>query len=188
MLATDLLSLVHEQPEGAVFAPDRKHRYLLWRRILQCDLLMPARGICLFNMLNPSTADESEEDPTVRRTIDYASRWGCSTLIVTNMYGWMSTDKEALCGLPDPVGRDNDLWIAAAAAAADIVIAAWGNGPSKLDIRPRARHVLRLIDRPTMCLGITEEGNPWHPLYRPKTFQPIPYTSEFMDAAATPPS
>lgn len=178
-MSPDCILKLLDEPTGAVFSddPDRKYRYLLWRWIPQPSLLERCRGICLFHMLNPSTADEKKLDPTVRRALGYATRWGCTSLVVTNTYGWRSTDKRALRNLEDPVGPDNDAWITVAAALADIVVVGWGDGPAGMDITPRVRSVMKLIRRPAVCLGITDAGNPRHPLYRPADFEPIPYTA-----------
>lgn len=160
--------------QGGVFSPTRVHRYLWWTP-LQLDLLRPRRGTCLFCMLNPSKADERRRDPTVERCRGFAMSLGCSLLMVANLYAWRATDKDQLCVVDDPVGPDNDEAIRVAAAAADLVVVGWGDGPAKLDITPRARQVVELIGRPALCLGTTEAGMPRHPLYIPGAFEPVPY-------------
>src|SRR5689334_17692530 len=106
---------------GATFSPCRRWRYLLWRR---WDASKPVAN---FLMLNPSTADEVKLDPTCSRARDYAERWGYGALIVTNVFGFRSTDPLLMKREKDPVGPGNDSAIVRAAKQADIVVCAWGN-------------------------------------------------------------
>src|SRR6185295_2456507 len=87
---------------GATFSSCRRWRYLLWRR---WDEKKPVAN---FLMLNPSTADETQLDPTCSRARDYAERWGYGALIVTNVFGWRSTDPDVMKAAKDPVGPGND--------------------------------------------------------------------------------
>jgi len=120
----------------------------------------------LFVMLNPSTADASQDDPTIRRCIGLAKREGCGSLEVVNLFAFRATDPRALVKARDPVGPLNDHWIVGASDRAEVIVAAWGASlpagkPSK---RPAA--VLRLLaDRDVMALGLTNGGCPRHPLY-----------------------
>jgi hypothetical protein len=90
---------------SAVFSTCRRYRYVL-RRIW--DRSTPP---AMFVGLNPSTADEVKDDPTVRRCIGYAKRWGFGGLIMTNIFAFRSTDPNALVELDDPVGPRNDAWL-----------------------------------------------------------------------------
>ena len=119
--------------------------------------------------LNPSTADEVHNDPTVTRCIRYAQRWGYGRLLMTNAYGLRSTDPRGLREVADPVGPRNDHWIRRCATEADRVLIAWGNHGTE-----RAPRLLRLLDE-VWCLGITKTGQPKHPLYLRADLEPVPY-------------
>lgn len=140
---------------SAVFSPCRRYRYVL-RRIW--DRTTPP---AMFVGLNPSTADEVKDDPTVRRCIGYARRWGFGGLVMTNIFAFRSTDPNALVELDDPVGPRNDAWLRRLQRRAGVVVAAWGVWGSLGD---REGRVMELLDEP-WCLGVTKQGSPRHPLY-----------------------
>jgi hypothetical protein len=141
---------------GAMLSPCRTYRYTLDRT---WDASLP---VALFIMLNPSTADASEDDPTIRRCRSFATREGCGGLTVVNLFALRSTDPAALTSHPDPVGPDNDTRIALALDRQPaVVIAAWGSHPFA---RSRARQVAAPLAR-LRCLGTTKGGDPRHPLY-----------------------
>src|SRR5438094_9798340 len=114
---------------GAVFSKCRRWRYLLWRR---WDEKRPSAN---FLMLNPSTADETQLDPSCTRARDYAARWGFGGLLVTNIFAWRATDPEQMKAARDPVGRGNDRAILRAAREAAIVVCAWGNHGTRSEER-----------------------------------------------------
>ena len=87
---------------AAAFSPDRRYRYTLRR---QWDDALP---YCLFVMLNPSTADATQDDPTIRRCIGFTKAWGFGGLLVGNLFALRSTDPAALYHADDPVGPEND--------------------------------------------------------------------------------
>jgi hypothetical protein len=140
---------------AAEFSPCRRYRYTLWRR---WDAGKP---YCQFVGLNPSTADETHDDPTVRRCIDFAKRWGYGALCMTNLFAFRATDPEVMKAAEEPVGLMNDAWLKDVAARAGVVVAAWGVHGDHLD---RARRALPLLGQ-VRCLGLTKEGHPRHPLY-----------------------
>jgi hypothetical protein len=146
---------------SAVFSFCRRYRYLLVRRVGFGD------RVVAFLMLNPSTADEANNDPTIRRCIDFATRDGFGVLRILNLFAWRSTDPRGLLEVADPVGADNDATILATAADAEIVICAWGVHGR---LHGRANAVLAIL-RPhadkLRCLGLTKSGAPRHPLYLP---------------------
>lgn len=144
---------------GATFSPCRRYRYRLWR------IWDESARKAVFVMLNPSTADEVENDPTVERCERRAREMGFGGLVVVNLFALRSTDPEALYGHPDPVGPDNDIVIIRAAQAAGIVICAWG-GHGKLNGRDEhVKQMLRRIGAPLHYLKLNKDGSPGHPLY-----------------------
>lgn len=152
---------------GAEFSDCRKWRYLLWRRWDQ-------RGaIANFLMLNPSTADEAKLDPTCARARAYAEAWGYGALIVTNVFGWRSTDPRALARVRDPVGTGNDAAILRAAKEADLVVCAWGNHGG--DRGRLVEELLRKEKTQLHALKLTGSGQPGHPLYLRKSLKATPW-------------
>lgn len=151
---------------GAVFSPCRRWRYALWR-IWDSD-----HPLLHFIMLNPSTADENANDPTVERCERRAREWGYGGLIVTNIFAWRSTDPRALLEVADPIGPENDSVIAKAVALARDTICAWG-------VHGRTRGVAllggALLGSRLYALSFTNDGTPGHPLYVPYSAEPVPY-------------
>ncbi len=142
---------------GAWQDPGESYRYALWRR---WDLARPR--VC-FVLLNPSTAGAAQDDPTIRRCLGFARRWGFGSLEVVNLFAWRSTDPAALRLVPDPIGPRNDRAIRRSAARARTVVVGWGEAGGLLG---RDRDVTRLLSgRPLLCLGVTRRGRPRHPLY-----------------------
>ena len=144
---------------------DGPYRYRLWRRWDDADTL-------LFVMLNPSTADHQRDDPTLRRCMGFARRWGFGGVEVVNLFAWRATRPRALREAPDPVGPRNDQVIAEAAACCAAVIAAWGAHGALRDRAAVVRAALRAAS--PRCLGLTAAGQPRHPLYVPADAQPMP--------------
>ena len=144
---------------GAVFSDCGRYRTLLWRRWDRS--VAPAN----FLLLNPSTADEIKNDPTVERCERRARAMGYGGLIVTNAFALRSTDPKALYAEPDPVGPGNPEAIVEAARAAALVVCGWG------------RSLLRMLTEAGAvphALAITADGSPKHPLYVGYATQPAP--------------
>ncbi len=154
----------------AVLSDDGQYRYLL-TRTWQPDVVKAT-----FVMLNPSTADASVDDPTIRRCIGFARSWGMGGIAVLNLYALRSTDPEALWSHPDPVGPENDEWLRTAGEDSPWhgkgpLIAAWG-----AHARPdRVARFLELVERPVEALHVTKAGAPGHPLYLPATSELKPW-------------
>lgn len=106
---------------GAKLSDDRLYRYGLWRK-------WDDRPKVMFIGLNPSTADEVEDDPTIRRCIGFANSWGYGGIVVANLFGFRATDPTALQKATDPIGPENDEWLYRLADEAALVVGAWGNG------------------------------------------------------------
>lgn len=150
---SDLLSA----ESGAEFSACRNYRYALWRRWEH------GAPYVLFIGLNPSTANEHEDDPTIRRCKRFAADWGYGGLYMANLFALRATDPRAMLAHHEPVGIDNDVWLQDLARSAGVVVCAWGSHGSHLE---RDRHCRALLAaRDLMCLGTTRDGQPRHPLY-----------------------
>lgn len=154
--------VVRDHERGsAVFSADLQYRYRLTRR-LEGGLAGFGAKVA-FVMLNPSTADESVDDPTIRRCVGFANRWGAGTLLVVNLFALRATDPDVLLEHPDPVGEFNDEVIARTLDEADVTVAAWG---AHRAAGARARELERqLTIAGVVALGTTADGWPRHPLY-----------------------
>lgn len=150
----------------AVFDRSEVYRYSLGRRWAK-----GGRRVC-FCLLNPSTADASVLDPTLTRCYGYARAWGFSGMDVTNVFALRSTDPKGLREVADPIGPDNDAHIAKLAKNADLVVAGWGTHARLNDRHQQALELLRSVCEP-MCLGVTKEGYPKHPLYLRADLEPV---------------
>jgi hypothetical protein len=122
----------------------------------------------LFVMLNPSIADATTDDPTLRRCLAFARTWGFGYLDVCNLFAHRSAHPDVLKAVADPVGPRNDRVIAEVAARANRIVVAWG---ARGSLRDRAERVLSAIltQPPLHCFGRTCAGEPRHPLYLPQT-------------------
>lgn len=156
---------------GAILSEDRVYRYVLWR------IWDRSKKPCLWIGLNPSTADETEDDPTIRRCMGFARDWGHGGIYMCNIYPYRATDpaeldKATVDILGEPHRNHKLLW--RCAAQSDRVVAAWGASHPvdqvteqmiRMNIEPRQR---------VQCLGTTKDGHPRHPLYIKKTTRPRP--------------
>lgn len=139
---------------SAVLAPDGRYRYRLDRH------WGVGPGV-LFVMLNPSTADATHDDPTLRRCIGFALDWGYASLTVANLYAYRATDPAELKKVTDPVGPECDHYLEQCTGEASLIVAAWG-----MHAQPgRVEQVRRLLGPEVMALAWTKAGQPRHPLY-----------------------
>jgi hypothetical protein len=153
---------------GAKFSPCRRYRYALWRR------WGPGKLIAFIG-LNPSTADERDDDPTIRRCLGFTRAWGGEALVMLNLFAWRATFPADLKRAAHPIGDDNDAAIVALAGAADTVVAAWGVDGAWRHRGFVVAAKLRAAGVPLLCLGRTKAGQPRHPLYLPADAAPEPY-------------
>lgn len=151
------------------FSPCRTWRYTLTR------MWDKTKQPVMFVALNPSTADEVRNDPTVRRCMGYARFWGYGGLVMTNIFAFRATDPRVMKAAKDPVGPENDSWLQRKAETAGIVVAAWGTHGVYRGREDAVR--LMFIQRKVrlMCLGKTKGGHPKHPLYLPKDAPLVPW-------------
>ena len=125
----------------------------------------------MFLMLNPSTADAIEDDPTLRRCISYAKAWGYGGVIKANLFAYRSTDFSILYKLDDPIGPLTDKYLRKLKSKSDLVIAAWGNWGTYLDRNQKIRKIFPELH----CLKVNSTGEPAHPLYLRKELTPFNY-------------
>lgn len=161
------------------FSPDRVYRFTLWRE-WDCDLLTgcaddlpnPNRYV-QFIGLNPSTADETKDDPTIRRCIGFAKAWGYGALCMTNLFAFRATDPNVMKASQNPTGgKPNNNFLLQVASEAGLIIAAWGTHG---DFNQRAEGVKCLLHEAGVGLshlGLTAGGHPKHPLYLKKNLIP----------------
>lgn len=154
---------------SATFSPCRQYRYTLTRTWSTQDKPW------MFLMLNPSTADEVVNDPTVSRCQARAKSAGAGGLIVTNIFAWRSTDPQALYGHQDPVGPDNDRAILEMATQAGRVICAWGNHGELAGRGEAVRTMLLGAGCTPYVLALNKGGSPKHPLYVSNKTQASPW-------------
>ena len=115
----------------------------------------------LFIMLNPSTADEHIDDPTIRRCISFAYSNGFGGITVVNLFAFRSSSPKDLKLQSDPIGPENDDWIRSMSECHDVIIAAWGNHGSYMNRGDAIRDKIQNLK----CLGMNKSGQPKHPLY-----------------------
>jgi hypothetical protein len=155
-----------DAPSTAVYSDCEHYRYLLTR---VWDDTAPR---ALFVMLNPSTATEVQNDPTVERCERRARALGFGGFRVTNIFAWRETDPKKMRAAADPVGPENDGAIAESCAWADRILAAWGAHGAHLNRGAQVEALLRDTGRAVHHLGLTQAGHPKHPLYIAYTQQP----------------
>ncbi len=149
----------------ATFSSCQSYRYSLLRE------WSATQNKVLFIGLNPSTADATTDDPTIRRCIGFAKAWGFGGLYMGNLFAFRSTDPRGLLNASDPVGPDNDAILLKLSRMVSLVVAAWGNHGVLMD---RASHVKTLC-RPLSVLKLNRSGQPAHPLYLKKDMSPTPW-------------
>lgn len=162
-----MITRTHQKGDAhsvAVYSPCERYRYSL-TRTWDAD-----GGRALFVMLNPSTATEVQNDPTVERCERRARTLGFGSFRVTNIFAWRDTDPRKMRAAPDPIGPGNDTAILDSAANwirhdHDRIICAWGAHGDHLDRGAAVEALLRATNRPLFSLGLTKAGHPKHPLY-----------------------
>jgi len=129
----------------------------------------------MFIGLNPSTADETNDDPTVRRCINYARDWGYNGLCMTNLFAYRATDPREMMAVDDPVGWENDDTLWRVAVEAGIVVCAWGNHGKHQNRSYEVLALLRVSHGIPVHILRLNKGvwpEPAHPLYLPRNLKP----------------
>lgn len=157
----------------ALFSRCGRYRYRLTRRWDQ------SKPLAAFVMLNPSTADATIDDPTIRCCIRLAKREGFGGIYVVNLFAFRTPDRTRLASVPDPVGPENDRHIHATVRSANACILAWGGYLTHPDRANRVLALLKNTTTPLKCIElIGPAGNrqPRHPLYLRRTATLVDFT------------
>jgi hypothetical protein len=164
-----MITRTHQKGDAAstaVYSDCERYRYLLTRT-------WAPGPKALFIMLNPSTATEFQNDPTVERCERRARALGFGAFRVTNIFAFRATDPKVMRAQADPIGPENDKAILQSVPWADQVICAWGSHGEHLSRGPAIITLLRQSGKPLFHLGLTQSGAPKHPLYIGYTTQPM---------------
>ena len=154
---------------GAAFSECRNYRYALWR-IWDNDLPK-----VMFIGLNPSTANENTDDPTIRRVVRFAKKWACGGVYMMNLFACVTPYPEQVKNWSDPIG-DNDRWLIDIAKVCNgQVVCAWGDFKVA---KERAIEVKSMFFGRTWALVINKNGTPRHPLYVNGNITPILFNSD----------
>jgi len=154
----------------AIYSDDMAYRYRLER------VWAPGPRV-LFVMLNPSTATEVQNDPTVERCERRARALGFGSFAVGNIFAYRATDPKVMRAQADPIGPQNDATLVAMAARADRIVAAWGTHGAHLGRGAAVEQLLRGAGHALYHLGLSIAGSPKHPLYIAYERQPEPWTA-----------
>jgi len=163
---------------GAIFSKCRRYRYRLWRDLP--GVVGSTKEAAYFIMLNPSTADEHVDDPTIRRCMGFASRWGYRRLEVLNLSPIRATSPKDLMRMmsewqaPEDVRNMNivEQVLDCINEPDSIVVAAWGAHVVECELETMAERVTEMCDD-LHVLGLTKHGHPRHPLYMPRDTKPM---------------
>lgn len=148
---------------NAIFSDDRLYRYVLWRT---WDISLPS---LMMIGLNPSKANELDNDPTIRRCLGFAKLWGFGSLHMTNLFAYMATLPNDLKNADDPIGEENNHWLVETSKRVEKIVFAWGVHGK---FNNRDEEVINLFQN-AFCIGVTKEGFPKHPLYLRKDLHPV---------------
>lgn len=162
---TDVIS------RSAELSPCQRYRYELTRTMLF------GTGICVFVMLNPSTADHTVDDQTIRQCMGFVDHWGFNRLVVVNLFAWRATLPRDMLSAIDPVGPAGDSWLIRAARGADRIVCAWGEHGRHRGRGESVRSLLQSHGHTLYHLGLTKShGQPRHPLYLARDTAPQEWT------------
>lgn len=154
---------------GAIFSDCTKFRYRLWRKWDNGPTVS-------FLMLNPSTADENRNDPTIERCHRRAVAMGFGALDVINIFSFRATDPKDLKKAKDPIGPDTNAVILQSARDADMTVCGWGSHGNHLGRDQEIRQLLKDNELAAHYLTLTSKGQPGHPLYIPYAKTPVFWT------------
>lgn len=150
---------------GATFSTCRQYRYALWR------IWDESKPLVMFIGLNPSTANEASDDPTIRRIKSIAHNLGFGGVYMLNLFAYVSTDPKALLfNQHEKVGYSNNYHLKEASDLCEKIVFAWGN----FEVNGRDKEVIEMFDE-AYALHINKNGSPKHPLYCKSNSELIPF-------------
>jgi hypothetical protein len=154
------------EDNGATFSECRNYRYALWR------IWDKSKPLVMFIGLNPSTANEATNDPTINTVEALSTNWGYGGFYMMNLFAIISEKPSILKTHLDPLG-DNDGWIEKISSKCSAVVFAWGA------FKEAKQRTQKIIDQfpDALCIKILKDGSPKHPLYTPYSAQPIKFRS-----------
>ena len=141
---------------GAIFSEDRKYRFVLWR--IWNDELPKV----MFIGLNPSTANEDKNDPTIRRIISLSRNLGFGGVYMLNLFTFVTPHPEELKKCENPL-KLADYYLSEYGNKSNLIVAAWGTFP---EVQDRSKHIMAMFPN-LHCLALNQNGSPRHPLYVP---------------------
>ena len=150
------------EESGAYFSSCRKYRYALYR------IWDENKPLIMFIGLNPSTANENDDDPTIRRVKRFARDWGYGGVFMMNLFAFITPYPEKLMMYSDPIGNNDD-WLKEISEKCEDVVFAWG---SFKEATERAKDVSKQFTN-ALALRVNMDGSPAHPLYIPASIVPV---------------
>lgn len=158
------------ETRDAVFSSCRKYRYRL------SQIWDESKPPLTWLMLNPSTADEVKNDPTVERCERRARMWGYGGSVVFNIFAFRATDPKDMRAQNDPVGPENDMWIRKIAKQSGEfdVVAGWGEHGAHMERGQAVLDIFKQESGRISALKINASGHPAHPLYIAYKSEPFP--------------
>jgi hypothetical protein len=150
---------------GANFSPDRNYRYCLWR------IWDESKPMIMFIGLNPSTGNEDQDDPTIRRIKGFANKWNFGGIYMLNLFTYITAYPEELKKCQDYI-KTAITFLGVYSLKSEKIVFAWGSFP---EAHERARKVISIFPK-SFCLGKNIDGSPKHPLYLKRDTELIPFT------------
>lgn len=159
------------EASGAEFSECKKYRYKLWR------VWDKSKPPVYFILMNPSTADEVKNDPTIERQCRRAKQLGFGSLVILNCGAIRETDSKIAWSDPDPIGPNNLEIIKNEIIRNQdaLFVAGWGRPAHQHGVCNSVLTIFRELGVPLWCLGKNNDGSPKHPLYVSYRTQPSLY-------------
>ena len=141
--------------KNAILSEDRKYRYVLSR------IWDETKPKVMIIGLNPSTADETEDDPTIGRCISFSKSWGYGGVYMLNLFAFRATQPKDMFNAENPIGLENNSYIEIYSKKVDKIVCAWGNHGT---YKNRGNEIREKFDK-LFYLKLNQTGEPAHPLY-----------------------